>query len=215
MYGLVTGGGPDGAGAALGAAGLRGGSRVSSSGAWACGAVAVALEQDIVNKPRLFKTRLTQDFWLRDNFVKVIDANLTLPVLDDNDHPINGIEFLPSPILGHPGYLVAVARNDDELWVFDLTNRIPPFVQKLSFYVSTDDSGLCPAYDKLVQQAKLATDKDQRVKLYQQAQLILKQQVPITPIANSTVFQPLRKEVTDFRISPFGLTPFYGVGINK
>jgi hypothetical protein len=34
-------------------------------------------------------------------------------------------------------------------------------------------------------------------------------------IANSTVFQPLRKEVTDFKISPFGLTPFYGVGINK
>lgn len=113
----------------------------------------LALEQDIANKPRLFKTRLTQDFWLRDNFVKVIDAALTLPVLDDNDHPINGIEFLPSPILGHPGYLVAVARNDDELWVFDLTNRIPPFVQKLSFYVSTDDSGLCPAYDKLVQTA--------------------------------------------------------------
>ncbi len=113
----------------------------------------LALEQDIANKPKLFKTRLTQDFWLRDNFVKVIDANLTLPVLDDNDHPINGIEFLPSPILGHPGYLVAVARNDDELWVFDLTNRIPPYVQKLSFYVSTDDSGLCPAYDKLVQTA--------------------------------------------------------------
>ena len=113
----------------------------------------LALEQDIENKPKLFKTRLTQDFWLRDNFVKVIDANLRLPDLDKNDHPINGIEFLPSPIQGHPGYLVAVARNDDELWVFDLTNRIPPFVQKLSFYVSTDDTGLCPAYDKLVQTA--------------------------------------------------------------
>jgi peptide/nickel transport system substrate-binding protein/dipeptide transport system substrate-binding protein len=72
-----------------------------------------------------------------------------------------------------------------------------------------------PAYDKLIQQAKVSTDKAQRVKLYQQAQLILKQQVPITPIANSTVFQPLRKEVSDFKISPFGLTPFYGVGINK
>ena len=72
-----------------------------------------------------------------------------------------------------------------------------------------------PAYDKLIRQAKVSSDKAQRVKLYQQAQLILKQQVPITPIANSTVFQPLRKEVSDFKISPFGLTPFYGVGINK
>jgi peptide/nickel transport system substrate-binding protein/dipeptide transport system substrate-binding protein len=72
-----------------------------------------------------------------------------------------------------------------------------------------------PAYDKLIQPAKVSTDKQQRVNLYQQAQQILKHQVPITPIANSTVFQPLRKEVTGFKISPFGLTPFYGVGINK
>jgi len=72
-----------------------------------------------------------------------------------------------------------------------------------------------PAYDKLVQQAKLASDRNERVRLYQQAQKILKQQVPITPIANSTVFQPVRKEVKDFRISPFGLTPFYGVSLSR
>jgi dipeptide transport system substrate-binding protein len=72
-----------------------------------------------------------------------------------------------------------------------------------------------PAYDKLIQQAKLSSDRNERVKLYQQAQHILKQQVPITPIANSTVFQPMRKEVQDFRISPFGLTPFYGVSLSQ
>ena len=66
-----------------------------------------------------------------------------------------------------------------------------------------------------MQQAKLSSDREQRIKLYQEAQKILKEQVPITPIANSTVFQPLRKEVTDFKISPFGLTPFYGVGLDK
>lgn len=72
-----------------------------------------------------------------------------------------------------------------------------------------------PQYDQLVQKAKLSSDRDQRIKWYQQAQKILKDQVPITPIANSTVFQPLRKEVHDFKISPFGLTPFYGVSLNK
>jgi dipeptide transport system substrate-binding protein len=72
-----------------------------------------------------------------------------------------------------------------------------------------------PAYDKLVQQAKISSDREQRIKWYQQAQKILKEQVPITPIANSTVFQPLRKEVKDFKISPFGLTPFYGVSLDK
>ena len=72
-----------------------------------------------------------------------------------------------------------------------------------------------PAYDKLVQQAKVSNDREQRIKWYQQAQKILKEQVPITPLANSTVFQPLRKEVKDFKISPFGLTPFYGVSLEK
>ncbi|MCT6700802.1 hypothetical protein [Rheinheimera sp. 4Y26] len=113
----------------------------------------LALEKNSATKPAIFKTRLTADFWAKDNFVKVIDANLTLPPLDNKGHPINGIDFLPSPIPGHPGYLVAVARNDDQLWIFDLTNRVMPFVQPLSFYVGTDHSGLCPVYEKMVQTA--------------------------------------------------------------
>lgn len=113
----------------------------------------LALEKNSASFPAIFKTRLTADFWAKDNFVKVIDANLTLPPLDTKGHPINGIDFLPSPIPGHPGYLVAVARNDDQLWIFDLTNRVAPYVQQLSFYVATDTSGLCPAYERLVQTA--------------------------------------------------------------
>ena len=72
-----------------------------------------------------------------------------------------------------------------------------------------------PAYDQLIQKAKLSSNHDERVKLYQQAQKVLKEQVPITPIANSTVFQPMRREVHDFKISPFGLTPFYGVSLGQ
>ena len=45
--------------------------------------------------------------------------------------------------------------------------------------------------------------------------MILKREVPITPLAHSTVYQPMRKEVQDFRISPFALNSFYGVGIAK
>lgn len=113
----------------------------------------LALEKNSAAKPAIFKTRLTADFWAKDNFVKVIDANLTLPPLDNKGHPINGIDFLPSPVPGHPGYLVAVARNDDQLWIFDLTNRVMPYVQPLGFYIATDHSGLCPVYEKMVQTA--------------------------------------------------------------
>ena len=68
-------------------------------------------------------------------------------------------------------------------------------------------------YEKLIQAAKAIPDQDKRTELYKQAQQLLKQQVAMTPIAHSTVYQPMRANVTDFRISPFGLNSFYGVGI--
>ena len=72
-----------------------------------------------------------------------------------------------------------------------------------------------PQYDALVKDAKRVTDQGQRGTLYKQAQQILMAQLPITPIAHSTVYQPMRKNVEDFRISPFALNAFYGVGIAK
>ncbi|WPC04354.1 ABC transporter substrate-binding protein [Pseudomonas benzenivorans] len=70
-------------------------------------------------------------------------------------------------------------------------------------------------YDKLIKAAKRTTDVAERTALYKQAQVILKEQVPITPIAHSTVYQPMRKEVKDFRISPFALNSFYGVSVGQ
>ena len=68
-------------------------------------------------------------------------------------------------------------------------------------------------YDRLIKAAIATTDKNQRTDLYKQAQQYLKQQVPITPIAHSTVNQPLRAEVRDFHVSPFGRNNFSGVSI--
>ncbi|MFA0936424.1 ABC transporter substrate-binding protein [Pseudomonas tremae] len=68
-------------------------------------------------------------------------------------------------------------------------------------------------YDHLVKAAVAVTDREQRTDLYKQAQRYLKEQVPITPIAHSTVNQPLRAEVRDFHVSPFGRNNFSGVSI--
>jgi dipeptide transport system substrate-binding protein len=68
-------------------------------------------------------------------------------------------------------------------------------------------------YDKLVKAAKRVTDTAERTTLYKQAQVILKREVPITPIAHSTVYQPMSNTVVDFRISPFALNSFYGVDV--
>ncbi|MGC9743865.1 ABC transporter substrate-binding protein [Pseudomonas sp. P1B16] len=71
-----------------------------------------------------------------------------------------------------------------------------------------------PQYDSLVKQAKQVTDREQRTALYRQAQQRLKQQVPITPVAHSTVNQPISIKVADFKVSPFGRNNFSGVSVD-
>lgn len=122
----------------------------------------LALEKNQANKPMIFQTPYTANFWATENFVEVTDTGLELPPIDDENHPLNGMDFLPSPVKGHPGYLVAAARNDDQLWIFDLSKQQKPFVQSLTFFAPTDDSGNCPAYEQMVQTAieGIAIDSD-------------------------------------------------------
>ena len=70
-------------------------------------------------------------------------------------------------------------------------------------------------FEDLIKEAKSTADQGKRTELYKQAQHILKDQVPYTPIAHSTVFQPMSAKVQDFKISPFGLNSFYGVSVSK
>lgn len=69
-------------------------------------------------------------------------------------------------------------------------------------------------FDGIVKEAKATSDVAKRTELYKQAQHILKDAVPMTPIAHSTVYQPMRTTVQDFKISPFGLNSFYGVSVS-
>lgn len=68
-------------------------------------------------------------------------------------------------------------------------------------------------FEDLIQKAKIVADPAERTKLYSEAQVIFKEQAPWATIANSMVFQPVRKEVVDFRIDPFGGNVFYGVDL--
>ena len=69
-------------------------------------------------------------------------------------------------------------------------------------------------FEALIQKGRATTDVSSRTDYYTQAQEIFKQQVPFTPIAHSTVYQPMRKNVTGFKIDPFGPTQFWNVGMN-
>lgn len=70
-------------------------------------------------------------------------------------------------------------------------------------------------FEDLIQKAKTVSDHEERVKLYEEAQVVFKEQAPWATIAHSVRFQPLRKEVTGFNIDPFGGHIFYGVGLSE
>ena len=55
--------------------------------------------------------------------------------------------------------------------------------------------------------------QDERTALYEEAQVIFKEQAPWATIAHSVVYEPVRSEVKDYRIDPFGGHIFYGVEI--
>jgi dipeptide transport system substrate-binding protein len=68
-------------------------------------------------------------------------------------------------------------------------------------------------FNDLLLQAKATSDVDKRTELYMKAQEIFKEEAPWVTIAHSVVFQPMRKEVKNFKIDPFGGHIFYGVDI--
>jgi len=70
-------------------------------------------------------------------------------------------------------------------------------------------------FEDLIQQAKVVSDNDKRTNLYKQAQVVFKEQAPWATIAHSVVFKPVRKEVKNFKIDPFGGHVFYGVDIEE
>jgi len=70
-------------------------------------------------------------------------------------------------------------------------------------------------FDDLLKQAKVVSDQAERTKLYEQAQVVFKEQAPWATIAHSVVYKAVRQEVQDFKIDPFGGHIFYGVSLAK
>ncbi|MGI9318393.1 MAG: ABC transporter substrate-binding protein [bacterium] len=68
-------------------------------------------------------------------------------------------------------------------------------------------------FEDIIQKAKVTSDVAERTKLYEEAQIVFKEQAPWATIAHSVVFMPVRKEVKDYRIDPFGGHIFYGVDL--
>ena len=70
-------------------------------------------------------------------------------------------------------------------------------------------------FEDLIQKAKTTSNQAQRQEMYEKAQVIFKEQAPWFTIAHAVQLKPVRKEVVDFKLSPFGRHTFYGVDIKE
>jgi hypothetical protein len=108
----------------------------------------LALEKDSYKSARIFSLKITKDFWLSDDFIAVEDPQLSMPLFDKGNHPINGLDYLA--VKDHPVYLVAAARNDNQLWFIDIAKKAPTTVVHMNFLAPTNAVGEnCNQWDVL------------------------------------------------------------------
>jgi dipeptide transport system substrate-binding protein len=70
-----------------------------------------------------------------------------------------------------------------------------------------------PKFNELLVKARTVTDTAERTKMYMEMQKLHHDGVAWLNIAHSTVFEPVRKEVSGYKISPFGAHEFQNVDI--
>ena len=95
----------------------------------------LSLEKNSQFRAQIFTTELDNNFWEQPGFVSVNLWDASLPNLHQFDrkprpHPING-----SDIVTYNGvnWLIAAARNDNQLWLIDIDNKLPTKIVKLRY----------------------------------------------------------------------------------
>jgi dipeptide transport system substrate-binding protein len=68
-------------------------------------------------------------------------------------------------------------------------------------------------FEDLIQSAKRTSDQAERTRLYEDAQVVFKEQAPWATIAHSVVFMPMSTKVQNYKMDPLGSHRFDGVDI--
>ncbi len=70
-------------------------------------------------------------------------------------------------------------------------------------------------YDADLLKARTLSDQAERTKIYQEMQKIHHDEMPWMNIAHSTVYEPVRKEVSGYKVSPLGAHEFQNVDVTE
>jgi peptide/nickel transport system substrate-binding protein len=88
--------------------------------------------------------------------------------------------------------------------LLDSDNTNKPAASNYCFYRNAE------VHKRLIA-AKRTTDRNQRTKLYEEAQAIIQQDVPIIPLFHSTQMVAFRKGISGFHLNPTGMKRFWTV----
>jgi hypothetical protein len=105
------------------------------------GTMYLGLEKDIAGQPRIFSVNIDDDFFSTTDFAVVKEPKLLLPKFSSGNHPINGLTLHN---VNDQAFLLAAARNDDELWIIDVAGEQPTLKIPITFMVK--GAGSCEDY---------------------------------------------------------------------
>lgn len=101
------------------------------------GTLYLGLEKDIAGQPRIFTVDVNNDFFSSTEFAVVQEPKLLLPTFAAGNHPINGLTLHTE---NAKTYLLAAARNDNELWVIDTAAKQPTLRVPIIFKVKGNET---------------------------------------------------------------------------
>ena len=102
------------------------------------GTLYLGLEKDKAGQPRIFSLNIADDFWKSADFAVVNEPDLSLPKFETGSHPINGLALYNAADSGNR-FLLAAARNDNEVWVIDVAGKVETKRISMQFNVSADN----------------------------------------------------------------------------
>ncbi|MFT6777345.1 MAG: hypothetical protein ACJAV1_001262 [Paraglaciecola sp.] len=108
----------------------------------------LGIEKDINKHARVFSLQMNHDFWQSDEFAVVTNIALKLPIFDSGNHPINGMDYYQTP--DGREFLLVAARNDETLWVVDLSGKKETVILPIDFFaeIKTSSQG-CENYEAM------------------------------------------------------------------
>lgn len=107
----------------------------------------LGLEKDAAGNPRVFSIELTQHWWDSDEYADVHDPELKVPTFTSGSHPINALTYAHGE---KQDWLIAAARNDNQLWLMDPEAKQETRVIHLQFLAETGaETVQCAAFEPM------------------------------------------------------------------